>query len=127
MAFQGILVDSSVLIDYLRGRAAAKTETVLESNEVSLSVVSVIELYRYYSRIGRGHDWNDVKGRLAAFKIISLDAHLGELAAELTIKRGLSLADAVIYATAAERGLTLLTSDYDLKGLLGVSFIRPPG
>jgi predicted nucleic acid-binding protein len=55
--------------------------------------------------------------------IIPLDEQLAFLAAELTIAHQLSMADALIYATAQAHRALLITSDTHFANLPGVKLI----
>ncbi|MFO0766052.1 MAG: PIN domain-containing protein [Nitrospiraceae bacterium] len=46
------------------------------------------------------------------------------LAADLSLRHGLAMADAIIYATAQDQGAEVITGDADLKDLPGVRYLR---
>ena len=119
-----ILVDSSVLIDYLRNETSPETDALLESSSISLSIISFIEVCKYFHRTGRARDWPAAKSRLLAFKMIGLNAAIGESAARLSAFENLPLADAIIYATASTHHLIIATSDSDLKRFKNVLFVK---
>jgi len=54
--------------------------------------------------------------------IISLDAIIATLAADLFVKHKLPLADSIIYATALLQKATLWTQDEHFKGISGVKY-----
>jgi len=55
--------------------------------------------------------------------IIELNESISLLAADLSLKHGLPMADAIVYATALEENCRVVTSDTHFKGLAGVIFI----
>ncbi len=120
----GILADTSVLLDYLRGATLPSTDALLESEESAMSLITYFEALRYLHKTVRGADFQFASQRLLQFTQVTLSPSICEMAARFAHERGLSTADALIYATARQRGLTLVTSDSDLKGLPGVTFVK---
>jgi predicted nucleic acid-binding protein len=59
-------------------------------------------------------------------KVVPLDDRLAIMAAEISHKHGLPLADGIIYATARAASAELLTQDVDLEGLPSVRYISHP-
>jgi predicted nucleic acid-binding protein len=62
-------------------------------------------------------------GQMQQSEVVVLDATLALHAADLSLRRGLAMADAIVYATARMHDCELVTSDADLKGLDGVVFL----
>lgn len=60
---------------------------------------------------------------LTQTKIVVLDQTLCLEAADYSLEQRLHFADAAVYATARHYGVTLYTSDPDLRGLKGVNFV----
>lgn len=103
------LVDTDVLIDYLRGHPKAKTK-LLGLDEVVVSVVTVAELYAG-ARGNKEH--RDIANLLAECEqlpigeLIAKDA--GLLKNRYFPSHGIELPDALIAATALFHGLPLYT------------------
>ena len=98
------LLDSNILIDHLRGIAAAKEE-VARCQPASISIITWIEVMA-----GAAPDLEDItRALLRSFECISVDAAVAERAVRLRRSRRLKLPDAIILATALERGLVLVT------------------
>ena len=57
-------------------------------------------------------------------KIIPVDASLAIEAADFSLKLGLGMADAIIYAAAKKEDAKLVTSDEHFKGFEDVEFIE---
>lgn len=60
---------------------------------------------------------------LRATQLISIDESLALEAADVSIERGLAIADSIIYATAQHVDAELITADTDFDGLPGVTLI----
>lgn len=60
---------------------------------------------------------------LTQTEIVDIDQTLSLEAGDYSLKHRLHFSDALVYATARRFGVELYTSDADLKGLQGVSFI----
>ncbi len=108
-----MLFDTDVLIWYLRGHA--KAATAIEGDPVpSISAISYMEL------VQGARDQRELK-TLASFcaglgmRILPLTENIGHRAIiyleEHALKDGMSLAEALIAATAMERGLALCTGN----------------
>lgn len=125
MTLKELLIDSSVLIDYLRGFTAKETDKLLESSLSSFSIITFIETCKYFYRTGQHKQWEIVKAKLSGFKIIPVDSTTGELAAKISALEEVPLADAIIYSTAITNNILLITSDKDLKDWKNVLYIKP--
>ena len=108
MAASG-LVDTDVLIDYLRGVPAA-VDALLAQDEVSVSVVSVAELFAGF----RGaREQADIGRLLAECQVLPVTEDVAREAGLLKKKyfasHSVQLPDAMIAATALAHGLALVT------------------
>ncbi|HBY04465.1 MAG TPA: VapC toxin family PIN domain ribonuclease [Desulfotomaculum sp.] len=56
-------------------------------------------------------------------RIVPFDQYLAIAAAEVSLIRGLPMADAIVYTTGLERGCKVVTGDRHFKDLPGVVFI----
>jgi predicted nucleic acid-binding protein len=61
--------------------------------------------------------------RLKKCELVPLDERLALSAADLSLKHGLAMADAVVYATARHHNATLITMDGDFEGLPGAEVV----
>jgi predicted nucleic acid-binding protein len=94
-----LLIDTDVFIDHLRGSAELK----VGRNRLHYSVVTRAELFS-------GNSASDVSARLLApFREIPVDRAIAERSGRIRRETGIRLPDALIAATALERGLTLTT------------------
>lgn len=103
------LVDTDILVDYLRGHEAAADFLEAEGNALLVSVVTIAELYAGC----REEERYRMEEFLEAFEILPLDAAMATRAGGMRFKYGKShgtgLADAMIAATAETAHCPLAT------------------
>lgn len=90
--------------------------------EVLTPTIVMYEVYKKIRREGNEELAHVAAGAMGETNIVELTPELAYLAADFSTTHKLSLADAVIYATAQTREAKLVTSDADLKDLPGVTF-----
>ena len=120
------LLDSSGWIEYFGGGALAERFASYVSSSVQL-VTPTIVLYEVYKKIKRERGEETallIAGRLSATQVIPLSTSIALLAADLSLRHGLAMADAVAYATSRDQEARLITSDADLKDLPGVVYVK---
>lgn len=104
------LIDTDVLIEYLRGsdRAAEYLETL--EGDLIISAISVAELY---SGVKGSDEMDALDQFMLAFQVTSIDDRLAKEGGLMRKKyhpsHGVGLADALIAATALDRGAKLIT------------------
>lgn len=105
-----LLLDTDVLVDYLRGRTEAAAYLEARTEPLLISVITMAELF---AGVRDGKDRRLLEHFLSAFEIVDLT---GEIAREGGLYRrdygpshGVGLADALIAATAALRPARLVT------------------
>jgi predicted nucleic acid-binding protein len=99
------VVDTNILVDYLNGSTKARSE--LDRFEtIYISLVSWMEIL-----IGaaEGDEESEVRAFLRRFQIYPLDEGVAERAVEIRRREKIRLPDAVIWATAQQLGLLLVT------------------
>lgn len=119
------LVDTSAWIEWLIASPTGRTlEALLPAREDWLVPTIVqIELAKWLAReVGE-----DKADQLVAFSqmcvVVPLDTKIALLAAELCSRHRLPTADAIVYATALDRGADLLTCDAHFDGLDRVTYV----
>lgn len=105
-----MLIDTDVLIDYLRDQAQSVAYLEGQAGPLHISAVSVAELY---AGARDGNERDCLESLLDACKVIELDratAALGGLyRRDYGKSHGVGLADAMIAATATRHDLTVVT------------------
>lgn len=103
------IVDTDVLIDYLRGTNEAVEYVTRHVDEIKLSAISTAELYAGM----RPHERVATEAFLSLFEIIPVDSELaragGLLKRDFYASHGIGLADAIIAATAQQSAAELVT------------------
>jgi predicted nucleic acid-binding protein len=121
-----IVVDSSGWIEYLADRPLAdRFAPYLEGREPI--IVSAIEVYEVYKVLRRDLSEERAVEAVAALSratIVAVDAALALEAADVALAHGLTMADAIVYATARRHGARLITGDTDFAGLPHTEVVR---
>ena len=119
-----ILVDTCGWIEWLAdGGLADRFLPYLEDTD-SLVVPTIVqfELYKWLDRNSGEEAAMKAIARTTRCKVVDLDTSTALLAAEFSRDHGLSVADAVIYASARKHQADLVTSDDHFEGLTGVTY-----
>jgi predicted nucleic acid-binding protein len=105
-----VLIDTDVLIDYLRGLPQA--ERYLE-NEEGVLFVSAINIAEIYSGIKSREELIATREFLSVFSVVSIDKEIAEKGGSIRYEYGKShnvgLADALIAASAEAVGAIVVT------------------
>jgi len=88
-----------------------------------MSVVAVYEVYKRVKKAKGEQTALEAVAVLSQTTTITVDQTLCLEAADYSLQHGLHFADALVYATARHYNAQLYTSDEDLRGLKGVSFL----
>lgn len=121
-----VLVDSSGWIEFFTAGPLAEryASYLTPSTQV---VTPTIVLYEVYKKIKRERGEETAilfAGRLNATQVVPLTESIALLGADLSLRHGLAMADAIAYATAQDQGIQMVSSDADLKDLPGVVYIK---
>ena len=98
------VIDSCILIDFLRGVPAATSELALYERP-AISVISWMEVMAGTSE----QTEQTVRGFLQSYSILEIEAEVAERAVLLRRSRRIKLPDAIIWATAQVRESLLVT------------------
>lgn len=105
-----MLVDTDILIDYLRGRAEAIGFLEEQVDSACISVVTVAELYQ---GVKEGTERTQLATTLSALTVLPMSEEIAERAGlyrrDFRAQSGCGLADCMIAATAFFHGLRLAT------------------
>lgn len=125
-----ILIDSSGWLQYFFDEPLAGRYYENYLKDPTQVVTPVIVLYEVYKKIMQQRDEesaNIAAAYLQETEIVNIDEKIVFLAADLSIRHQLPMADAIIYATARIKEAPLVTSDPHFEGLQGVIFIEDSG
>jgi predicted nucleic acid-binding protein len=120
------VIDSSGWIEYFVGGPHADRFACYLGPNVEI-VTPTIVLYEVYKKIKRERGEEMallITGRLNATEVIPLTASLALNAADISMRHGLAMADAIVYATSVDREAQLITGDADLRDLPGVIYFN---
>lgn len=122
-----ISIDSYGWIErFTNGPKAAGYDRIIDAVKPEEIITSVVVMYEVYRKV------KSIKGEQVALenvaalnqtRVISLDQTLCLEAADYSLEHRLHFADSLVYATARHFKAELYTSDKDLNGLKGVTFV----
>ncbi|MDE3243908.1 MAG: type II toxin-antitoxin system VapC family toxin [Nitrospirota bacterium] len=119
-------MDSSGWIEFFIGGPLADRYAAYFTSTTQL-ITPTIVLYEVYKKIKRERGEESallIAGRLSATEVLPLTEPIALLAADLSLRHGLAMADAIVYATARDQEAQLVTGDADLKDLPGVVYMK---
>jgi predicted nucleic acid-binding protein len=121
-----ILVDTCGWVEWLAdGTLADNFQPYLEDAEaLVIPTIVQFELYKWLERNCGEEGAMKAIARTTRSRVVDLDTSTALLAAELSREHGLSVADAVIYASARKHKVDLVTSDDHFEGLPGVVYFE---
>jgi len=122
------IVDSSGWIEYfIDGPNANSFAAAIENtDDLIVPAITLTEVYRWMLREATESEALAAVAVMKQGKVVPLDDQLSILAAELSHRHKLPLADGIIYTTAKHQDAELITQDADLEGLPGVTYVRHP-
>ncbi len=121
-----VLMDSSGWIEFFIGGPLADRYAAYFTPATQL-ITPTIVLYEVYKKVKRERGEEAamlIAGRHSATELFPLTEPIALLAADLSLRHGLAMADAIVYATARDQEARLVTGDADLKDLPGVVYVR---
>lgn len=105
-----MLIDTDILIDYLRGHPSAVSFMEQNIDDLIISAVSVAELYQ---GVREGQERTKLSRMISALTVVPLTQEIAEIAGlfrrDYRDSIGCGLADCMIAATASEHHLDLAT------------------
>ncbi len=118
-AVAACVVDTSVWIEWLVGSALGKrlAKHIPGKTDCIVPTIVQLELAKWLTREVSEEESDRVIAYTQKCVVVPLDTELALLAAELHRSHKLATADAIVYATAQERGVPLLTCDAHFEGL----------
>ena len=123
------LMDTDIAIDYLRGESVAVAFVQQHEHEMSLSAVTVAELF---AGVREGNEILELEEFVRLFPVIPVDLEVAKAAGlhrrDFGPSHGTGLADGMIAATADRHALglkTLNTRHYPMFDRLRPPYVRP--
>jgi predicted nucleic acid-binding protein len=120
----GLVVDTSIWIEWLSESVLSKTlnKVFPQQSHCIVPTIVQLELAKWLVREVGEDQADQVLAYTQKCIVIPLDTRLALLAADLHRDHKLATADAIVYATARQLGVDLLTCDAHFKGLPSVLF-----
>ena len=121
-----VVLDSSGWIEFFTGGPLAERYAPYLTSRYQL-ITPTIVLYEVYKKIKRERGEETAllfAGRLSATQVVQLTESIALLAADVSLRYGLAMADAIVYATAQDQEAEVVTGDADLKDLPGVVYVK---
>ena len=122
------VIDSYGWIEYFaNGPLAKKYARYIESVNANDAVTPTVVVYEVYKRLKKEKGEQvalEAYAQITRTRIVTLDEQSALKAADMSLERGLSMADAIVYSTARAYSAQPITSDKDLKELPGVHYIE---
>lgn len=121
-----VLIDSSCWIEFFKGgKRIKKIEKYMSSFEkIVTPIIVVYEVYKKIKSIYSEEIALSYSSQLEKTELVNLDIHLTRLAADISIKNNLAMADAFIYATSELKDAQIVTFDSDFKDLDNVIYLK---
>ena len=121
-----IIVDSSGWIEsFVDGPNADSFASAIEDTDnLIVPSITLTEVYRWMLREASEPEALAAAAAMKQGKVIPLDDQISILAAEISHRHKLPLADGIIYTTAKHQGAELITQDSDMEGLPNVIYVR---
>jgi predicted nucleic acid-binding protein len=117
-------LDTSWLVEITHDGPNAKkcSKALATEKPLVLSTITLHEIAKYTTRVAGRSTTGELLAFLHLHSITPLLAEIATLAATLGTQHKLTMADALIYATARHQNATLWTQDDDLEGLQHVRY-----
>jgi predicted nucleic acid-binding protein len=121
-----IVVDSSGWLEVLKAGPhadAIQQRLITRRDEILVPTVALYEVYKTLLRHRSQSEAVAAIGVMSRHRSVSLSNELALLAAEFSVEHKLSMADAIIYASAHVHDAEVLTTDADFKDLPNVTYL----
>ena len=114
-----IIVDSSGWIEYFTNgpHAAAYQKHLKDPRKIVTPTIILYEVYKKIKREISEEAALDAVSAMKQTKVVPVSESISLLAADLSLKHTIPMADAIVYASALEMDCTVVTSDAHFKGL----------
>jgi len=122
------VLDSSVWLQFLKGGPLLpRVRPHIRDPRILVPTVVLYEVFKVLCRDVSPEAAREAIGSLKEQEVVALDERLALQAADVSLTLRLSMADAIVYATAQVYDASLVTCDKHFAGLPGVEYIEPEG
>lgn len=124
-----VLIDTSIIIDYLRQKDKRKTilfDFMNKKQVLYMSIISHAESYAGKSIWEKREAKETLEALFSDINIITLSERISESAGEISAKYNVDIVDAIIAATAISKKLPLATlNTKDFEKIKGIKILEP--
>ena len=122
------VIDSSGWLEYFIGGKNANffAPVIEDTANVIVPTISIFEVFKRTLIDKSREDALEAVAMMYDGRIVDLDREIALIAAELSFKLKLPMADSIILATARANDAILWTQDEHFKGLVGVKYVKMP-
>ena len=122
------IVDSSGWIEYFIDGPNSESfaDAIENTDDLLVPSITLTEVYRWMLRECTESQALAAAAAMKQGRVVPLDDQISILAAELSHRHQLPLADGIIYTTAVSHHAELITQNSDLEGLEGVTYVGHP-
>lgn len=128
MTGKSVLLDISVLIDFLRQKDKGLSwyfKLAEKRGELLISILTHTELYSGKSIWKSKRSRQELNDLLSDIKVLLVDRFISETAGKIRARNGTEIVDAVIAATAIENNLELATlNQKHFRGIRGLNLTK---
>ncbi len=120
-----ILVDSCGWLEFLADGPLAEEYAPYFAKPEEIVTPSIV-IYEVTKKVSREEGKERalfIAAQMQQTKLVPFDGRLALVAADVSLRWGLPMADAIVYATGVECGCKVVTSDHHFKELPGTIFI----
>jgi predicted nucleic acid-binding protein len=121
-----VLVDASGWIELASDGPLADhfSEYLEKATQVITPTIVIYEVYKRLKRDASETVADAILAHMGNTRVVAFDDQLAVQAAEVSLRHGLAMADAIIYATAQAHQAALVTADADFKDLPHVLYFK---
>ena len=99
-------------------------EIATDPGEILVPTIVLYEVYKFLLRTSSEETAIRCTAHMTQCRVVDLDSVMALESAETSVRSKLAMADAIVYATSRKYNARLITSDIDLKGLEGVTYLE---
>lgn len=119
------VVDTSAWLEFFSDgdNADVFVTPITDSQNLIIPSICIYEITKVVLRESDEHHLLQILAAMQKGKIVELSATLSTMAAKISLKHKLPMADSIIYATAQQHQATVWTQDVDFEQLPNVRYV----